>query len=70
MRIVTDDLTSVIVYKHLLNSSAQPSYSEHWSESGRIEIPGAALLEIKMQIKKRSVPGGNGLGSGSLHIRK
>lgn len=68
-RIVTDDGVDVIVYKRSVQSSAQPSYSEHWSEGGRIEIPGAADLEIKLQIKKRSATGGNALGTGSMHIR-
>lgn len=68
-RIVTDDTTDVIVYKRTVNSSAMPGMSEHWSESGRIEIAGATDLEIKLQIKKRSSTGGNALGVGSLHIR-
>jgi len=68
-RIVTDDGVDVIVYKRSVNSSAQPSYAEHWAEGGRIEIAGATNLEIKLQIKKRSAAGGNALGTGSLHIR-
>lgn len=68
-RIVTDDTTDVIVYKRSVNSSATPSYTEHWSEGGRIEIPGATDLEVKVQIKKRSAAGGNALGTGSIHIR-
>jgi hypothetical protein len=66
---VTDDGADVILYKRSVNSSAQPSYSEHFSEGGRIEIAGAANLEIKLQIKKRSASGGNALGTGSLHMR-
>lgn len=68
-RIVTDDGVDVIVYKRSVNSSAQPSYAEHWSEGGRIEIPGSAGLEVKLQIKKRSATGGNAQGTGSMHIR-
>lgn len=69
-RLVTDDTTDVIVYKRALNSSAQPTYQEHWSKDGRIEIAGSASLEIKLQIKKRSATGGNANGTGSIHIRK
>lgn len=68
-RIVTDDGVDVIVYKRSVNSSATPSYSEHWSEGGRIEVPGATDLEVKLQIKKRSATGGNAQGTGSMHIR-
>lgn len=68
-RLVTDDTTDIIVYKRMLNSSAMPTWAEHWSE-GRIEIAGAASLEIKLQVKKRSATGGNALGTGSIHIRK
>ena len=68
-RIVTDDTTDIIVYKTDLNSSAMPGTSEHFSEGGRIEIAGAASLEIKLQIKKRSATGGNASGTGSMHIR-
>ena len=69
MRIVTDDTVNIAVYKTDINSSATPGSSESWADGGRIEILGAANLEIKMQIKKRSTPGGNGAGTGSLHIR-
>jgi hypothetical protein len=69
-RIVTDDTTDIIVYKRALNSSAMPSYAEHFADNGKIEIPGAASLVIKLQIKKRSATGGNANGTGSLHIRK
>jgi hypothetical protein len=69
-QLVTDDGADVIVYKRSLNSSSQPSYVEHWVNEGRIEIPGTAGLEIKLQIKKRSTPGGNAQGTGSIHIRK
>jgi hypothetical protein len=69
-RLITDDGVDVIVYKRSLNSSSAPTWAEHWANEGRIEIPGGAGLEIKLQIKKRSATGGNGLGSGSIHIRK
>ena len=69
-RLITDDTTDIIVYKRSINSSAAPTWAEHWSNEGRIEIPGAASLEIKLQIKKRSATGGNALGTGSIHIRK
>jgi len=69
-RIITDDTSDIIVYKTGINSSAQPGDSEHFGLDGRIEIAGAASLEIKLQIKKRSTPGGNAQGTGSLHIRK
>jgi len=68
-RIVTDDTSDIIVYKRALNSSAQPTYQEHFGTSGRIEIAGAASLEIKLQIRKRSATGGNANGTGSMHIR-
>jgi len=67
-RIVTDDTTDVIVYKVSANSSSMPSVSEHWSE-GVIEIPGAANLEVKVQIKKRKAAGGDANGGASLHVR-
>ena len=68
-RLITDDGVDIIVYKRSLNSSAQPSYSEHFCKEGRIEIAGGAGLNIKLQIKKRSATGGNGNGSGSIHVR-
>lgn len=68
MQIVTDDTSNVIVYKFDTNSSAMPGTSESWSDGGRIEIPGAANLEIKMQIKRRS-GGGTANATGSMHIR-
>jgi len=68
MRIVTDDTSDVIVYKKRNNSSAMPGVAEHWGEGGRIEIAGAANLEIKLQLKKRS-GGGTANGTGSLHVR-
>jgi hypothetical protein len=69
-QLITDDGTDIIVYKRSLNSSAMPSVSEHFSNEGRIEIPGSAGLQVKLQIKKRSSAGGNSLASGSIHIRK
>lgn len=68
-RIVTDDTTDVIYYKTGVNSSAQPGFSEHFSEGGRIEIAGASNLEIKLEVKKRSATGGDANGTGALHIR-
>jgi hypothetical protein len=69
-QLITDDGADVIIYKRSLNSSSSPSYVEHWANEGRIEIPGSAGLEVKLQIKKRATPGGNAQGSGSIHIRK
>jgi hypothetical protein len=69
-QLITDDGADVIVYKRSLNSSSSPSYVEHWANEGRIEIPGSAGLEVKLQIKKRATSGGNAQGSGSIHIRK
>lgn len=68
-RIITDDTTDIIVYKMSMNASSNPNSPEHWSEGGRIEIPGAADLEIKLQIAQRGA-GPSGFGSGSMHIRK
>lgn len=68
-RIVTDDGSDVVVYKQGLNSSAQPEVNAHFTSEGRIEIPGAADLELRLQIKKRSAAGGNASGSGSMHVR-
>lgn len=68
-RIVTDDTVDTVYYKTGVNSSAQPGSSEHFSEGGRIEIPGAANLEVRLEIKKRITPGGNANGTGSLHLR-
>jgi hypothetical protein len=67
-RLITDDTTDVITYKTSLNSSAMPTDSEHWSEGGRIEISGAASLELKLQVKLRG--GGSGNATGSIHVRK
>ena len=68
-RVITDNGVDIVVYKEALNSSAMPTYAEHWAKEGRIEIAGAAGLSIKLQIKKRSTTGGNANGSGSLHLR-
>lgn len=68
-RLVTNDGVNTVYYKTDINSSAQPGKDEHWGEGGRIEIPGAASLELRLQIKKRSVPGGNAQGTGSIHLR-
>jgi len=69
MRIITDDTADIKVYKTDINSSATPGTSESLTDGGRIEIAGAANLEIKMQIKKRNAPHGNAKGTGSMHIR-
>jgi len=68
-RLITDDTTDVVVYKTSLNSSATPSYNEHWSESGRIEIVGAASLTLKLQVRQRGGSGANN-ATGSIHVRK
>ena len=68
-RIVSDDGSDVKVYKRSLNSSSQPTVGFSFSEGGRIEIDGSATMTVKLQIKKRSTPGGNANGSGSLHAR-
>lgn len=68
-RIVTDDTVNVIVIKTDVNSSSNPGVREHWSEGGRVEIAGAANLEVKLQIKKRQVAGGDAKGTGSIHAR-
>ena len=68
-RIVTNDTVDTIYYKTGVNSSAKPGDSEHFSESGRVEIAGAANLEVRLQIKKRSATGGDANGTGSMHIR-
>lgn len=70
MRIVTDDTVDTKYYRTDINSSATPGTHEHFGEEGRIEIPGAANLEIRLQIKKRSSTGGDANGTGALHIRK
>lgn len=69
-RLVTYDGVDTVVYKRMMNSSAQPNWAEHFGDSGRIEIPGAAGLEIRVEIKKRSASGGNANGHGDIHIRK
>lgn len=68
-RIMTDDTTDEIIYKTDVNSSAMPGVREHFCESGRIEIAGAASLELRIEMKKRSSTGGDANGTGSLHIR-
>lgn len=69
MRIITDDTSVIKVYKVGVNSSAKPGESEHFASEGYIEIAGAANLEIKLQIKKRSATQGDAQGTGSIHIR-
>lgn len=71
MRIISEDTVGgdIIIYKTDVNSSAMPGSSESWGDGGRIEIPGGANLELKMQIKKRNANGGDAQGTGSLHVR-
>ncbi len=69
-RLITFDGTDTIVYKRTMNSSAMPNWAEMWANEGRIEIPGTAGLEIRVEIKKRSASGGNAQGHGNIHIRK
>lgn len=59
------------VYKVQNNSSAQPGRTEHWGETSRIEIPGAANATVEIQIKTRGSGGGvDGNATASLHARK
>ena len=61
----------VKVYKVQNNSSAMPGRSEHWGDSGRIEITGAINVTIEIEIKTRgSGTSANGNGTGSIHARK
>jgi len=69
-RLVTFDGVDTVVYKRTMNSSAMPNWAEMWANEGRIEIPGAASLEIRVEVKKRSASGGNANASASIHIRK
>lgn len=69
-RLISDDGVDLVVYKQSLNSSASPDQFKYWGEAGRIEIAGAAGLNVKVQIKKRSAAGGNAEGHASLHARK
>lgn len=68
-RLVTDDTVNTVIYKTTVNSTAQPGKEEHWDADGRIEVAGAANLEIQVQIKKRTTAGGNANGTGSIHVR-
>lgn len=68
-RIMTDDTSDEIVYKTDVNSSAMPGVREHFANDGRIEIVGAANLELRIEMKKRSSTGGDANGTGSLHVR-
>lgn len=67
MRLISDTAGSIVVYKVDLNSSAQPGGNEHFSEGGRIEIAGAASLNLKLQVKGRAASAN---ATGSLHVRK
>ena len=68
-RLMTDDQTNEIVYKTDVNSSAMPGVREHFSSEGRIEIPGSATTELRIEMKKRATSGGNANGTGSIHVR-
>lgn len=68
-RLMTDDTSDEIVYKTDVNSSAQPGVREHFANDGRIEIVGAANLELRIEMKKRSSTGGDANGTGSMHVR-
>lgn len=65
-RLVTDTSGTIVVYKLSVNSSAKPGECEHWSEGGRIEIPGAAGRNIKVQVRGR---GASANATGSIHAR-
>jgi hypothetical protein len=70
-RMIVDDGTNIQVYKHTLNSSAMPAGSEHFDTNGRIEIPGSATTNIKIQAQLRGTGGSSAdNASGSLHMRK
>jgi hypothetical protein len=70
-RLITDDTTNVVVYKHTLNSSAIPGSSEHFASEGRIEIAGAASLNLKIQAAERGTGASSAdNASGSIHLRK
>lgn len=68
-RLISDDGTDIIVYKQSLNSSAQPDQFKYFGEAGRIEIAGSATMNVRIQIKKRTQAGGDGLGHASIHAR-
>jgi hypothetical protein len=70
MRLITDDGTDIKILKVALNSSSVPTVPLYFGDAARIEVVGAADLEVKLQIKKRSAAGNNALGSGSIHCRK
>ena len=68
--IVDDNGTPSSFLKVKLNSSAMPGVSEHFSESGRIEIAGAANRSVILQVAKRGPGGGSANASASIHARK
>lgn len=53
-----------------VNSTAMPGREEHYSESGRIEITGAADRSVIVQVAKRGAGGGTASASASIHARK
>lgn len=67
-RLIVDDGTNITVYKTRINTSAMPGLSEHFSEGGRIEIPGSATTTIKLQVRNRK-NSATAQASGSMHIR-
>lgn len=71
-RLVTEvSDASTVTYKTSLNSTSTPSYDEHWSGDGRIEIAGAANLQVKVQVRARGA-GASAAdnATGSMHARK
>lgn len=60
------------ILKNSLHSSASPNWAEHWHESGRIEVTGAANLEVVLQVRRRGAahPQAQSVAAGSIHIRK
>jgi hypothetical protein len=67
VRLITNDGTDTKVYKIRNLISAMPGICESYSKEARIEIAGAASLNVKLQVKNKS---GNGQASGSIHARK
>ena len=69
-RIISDDGTNIVVYKRSFNSSSMPTIvSMFGGESARIEIPGSATMNVRIQIRKRAAAGGDAVGFGSMHTR-
>lgn len=68
--VVVDSGTPVEFLSVKVNSSAMPGREEHYSESGRIELVGAAGRTVQVQVAKRSPGGGSANASGAIHARK